>query len=234
MTKIRLITDKEAEFSLHILVQWGKFGNPLLCVCVCTSIVQGRSHFKTQRGSNEYRRKNLELVVGGSGKEWPAFPIVIHEHCQNRMKQGLTIKATPKESIINTIWGIMNDFIQEMVFEVYPERWVEFQKETVQGLQSKGVWSMLSEKRNVQFMQDVENMDGSSWQAWLKSQCGARLGDQGIGLCKWLLFTLFSCWNFSALMHVQSLQLCLTLWDPNNCSSLGLSVHRILQERILE
>ena len=35
-------------------------------------------------------------------------------------------------------------------------------------------------------------------------------------------------------MHVQSLQLCLTLWDPNNCSSLGLSVHRILQERILE
>ena len=128
----------------------------------------------------------------------------------------------------------MNDFIQEVVFEVYPERWVEFQKETVQGLQSKGVWSMLSEKRNVQFVQGVENTDGSSWQAWLKGQCGARLGDQGVGLCKWLLFTLFSCWNFSVLMHVQSLQLCLTLWDPNDYSSLELSVHGILQERILE
>ena len=172
--------------------------------------------------------------MGGPGKEWPAFPIVIHEHCQNRMKQGVTRNKsnTQREYYQHNLgnyewlysrsglWGIWVD-----------ERWVEFQEETVQRLQSKGVWSMLSEKRNVQFVQGVEKMDGSSWKARLKRQSGASLGDQGIGICRWLLFTLFSCWNFSVLMHVQ---LCLTLWDPNDYSSLGLSVHGILQERILE
>ena len=32
----------------------------------------------------------------------------------------------------------------------------------------------------------------------------------------------------------KSLQLCLTLWDPMDCSPPGSSVHGILQERILE
>ena len=35
-------------------------------------------------------------------------------------------------------------------------------------------------------------------------------------------------------MHVQSLQSCLTLWDPMDCSPPGSSVHGILQARILE
>ena len=35
-------------------------------------------------------------------------------------------------------------------------------------------------------------------------------------------------------MCVQSLQLCLTLCDPIDCSPPGSSVHRILQARILE
>ena len=35
-------------------------------------------------------------------------------------------------------------------------------------------------------------------------------------------------------MHAKSLQLCLTLSDPMNCSLLGSSVHGILQARILE
>ena len=68
MTKIRLVTDKEAEFSLHIFCAVREIWESSV-VCVCTSIIQGQSHFKTQRGSSEYRRKNLELVVGGSGKE---------------------------------------------------------------------------------------------------------------------------------------------------------------------
>ena len=68
MTKIRLVTDKEAEFSLHIFCAVREiWESSVVCVCVCTSIIQGRSHFKTQRGSSEYRRKNLELVVDGSG-----------------------------------------------------------------------------------------------------------------------------------------------------------------------
>ena len=35
-------------------------------------------------------------------------------------------------------------------------------------------------------------------------------------------------------MHSKSLQSCLTLWDPINCSPPGSSVHEILQARILE
>ena len=34
-------------------------------------------------------------------------------------------------------------------------------------------------------------------------------------------------------MHAKSLQLCLTLWDPLDCSPPGSSVRRILQARIL-
>ena len=37
-----------------------------------------------------------------------------------------------------------------------------------------------------------------------------------------------------AYMHPQSLQLCLTLCDPMDCSLPGSSVHRILQARRLE
>ena len=35
-------------------------------------------------------------------------------------------------------------------------------------------------------------------------------------------------------MHTQSLQSCLTLWDPLDCSPPDSSVHGILQARILE
>ena len=35
-------------------------------------------------------------------------------------------------------------------------------------------------------------------------------------------------------MHMLSLQLCLTLCDPMDCSPSGSSVHGILQARILE
>ena len=35
-------------------------------------------------------------------------------------------------------------------------------------------------------------------------------------------------------MHVQSLQLCLTLCDPVDCSQPGFSVHGIIHARILE
>ena len=35
-------------------------------------------------------------------------------------------------------------------------------------------------------------------------------------------------------MHAKSLQSCPTLCDPMDCSSLGLTVHGILQARILE
>ena len=39
---------------------------------------------------------------------------------------------------------------------------------------------------------------------------------------------------YSVCMHVQSLQSCLTLCDPMDCSPPGSSVHGILQARILE
>ena len=35
-------------------------------------------------------------------------------------------------------------------------------------------------------------------------------------------------------LHIKSLQSCLTLWDPMDCSPPGSSVHRIIQARILE
>ena len=38
----------------------------------------------------------------------------------------------------------------------------------------------------------------------------------------------------SPLMHARSLQVCLTLWDPMNCSPQGSPVHEILQARLLE
>ena len=37
-----------------------------------------------------------------------------------------------------------------------------------------------------------------------------------------------------ACMHSKVLQLCMTLWDPVDCSPPGSSVHGILQARILE
>ena len=37
-----------------------------------------------------------------------------------------------------------------------------------------------------------------------------------------------------ACVHAKSLQLCLTLCNPMDCSPLGSSVHGILQARILE
>ena len=40
--------------------------------------------------------------------------------------------------------------------------------------------------------------------------------------------------SLHACMGAKSLQLCLTLWDPMNCSLPDSSVHGILQERILE
>ena len=40
--------------------------------------------------------------------------------------------------------------------------------------------------------------------------------------------------SYSVCMHVQSLQSCLTLCDPMDCSPPGSSVHGILQARILE
>ena len=42
------------------------------------------------------------------------------------------------------------------------------------------------------------------------------------------LISIFVC------LHVQSLQLCLTLCDPMDCSPPGFSVHEILPARILE
>ena len=35
-------------------------------------------------------------------------------------------------------------------------------------------------------------------------------------------------------LHVESLQSCLTLWEPKDCSPPGSSVHGILQASILE
>ena len=40
--------------------------------------------------------------------------------------------------------------------------------------------------------------------------------------------------KFFATVHANSLQLCLTLCDPMDCSPPGFSIHRILQARILE
>ena len=49
----------------------------------------------------------------------------------------------------------------------------------------------------------------------------------------WLSITItFSYW--SMCMRAKSLQSCLTLCDPMDCSPPGSSVHRILQARILE
>ena len=46
----------------------------------------------------------------------------------------------------------------------------------------------------------------------------------------WMLGDL----DFPKFVCVQLLQLCLTLWDPMDCSLPGSSVHGILQARILE
>ena len=48
-----------------------------------------------------------------------------------------------------------------------------------------------------------------------------------------LFLTNFLCYN-SKMVHAKLLQSCLTLCDPMDHSSLGSSVHGILQARILE
>ena len=44
----------------------------------------------------------------------------------------------------------------------------------------------------------------------------------------------FLCLYSHACRHAKSLQSCLTLWDPVNCSPPGTTVHGIFQARILE
>ena len=44
----------------------------------------------------------------------------------------------------------------------------------------------------------------------------------------------FWCETMLEFVYAQSLHLCLTLWDPMDCSPPGFSVHGILQARILE
>ena len=54
---------------------------------------------------------------------------------------------------------------------------------------------------------------------------------------KFLIYDTLKCmrWFISpAGMHAKLLQLCLTLWDPMDCSPPGSSVHGILQTRILK
>ena len=52
-------------------------------------------------------------------------------------------------------------------------------------------------------------------------------------LGKWNKWGRFSPKHVHVCMHAQSLQLCLTLCDPMDCSLPGSSVHGILQARIL-
>ena len=49
-----------------------------------------------------------------------------------------------------------------------------------------------------------------------------------------LFFQVHELENIHAFMHAKSLQLCLSLCDPVDCSPLSISVHGILQARILE
>ena len=49
-----------------------------------------------------------------------------------------------------------------------------------------------------------------------------------------VLIKVIIYWIFVICVHAQSLQLCLTLCDPMDCSPPGSSVHGILQARILE
>ena len=49
------------------------------------------------------------------------------------------------------------------------------------------------------------------------------------------IFTIFSSWHpYEAAMYAKSLQSCLPLCHPMDCSPPGFSVHGILQVRILE
>ena len=47
------------------------------------------------------------------------------------------------------------------------------------------------------------------------------------------VFSSLGC-IYCSCVHVKSVQSCLTLWDPVNCSLSGSCVHGILQARILE
>ena len=53
------------------------------------------------------------------------------------------------------------------------------------------------------------------------------------GVDTWAVFLNHSA-IYPACMLAKLLQLCLTLWDPRDCSSPGSSVHVISQARILE
>ena len=60
-----------------------------------------------------------------------------------------------------------------------------------------------------------------------------------VSLAKMCLFEISREWQFGVCKHgvcvrAQSLQLCLTLCDPMDCSPPGSSVHGIFQARILE
>lgn len=56
----------------------------------------------------------------------------------------------------------MKDLIEEVVFEPYPENEVEFQKETIQELRSKGIEKNAQGKRIGPVCPGLENTEGGS------------------------------------------------------------------------
>ena len=70
--------------------------------------------------------------------------------------------------------------------------------------------------------------DLSLWLAWSLSF------SQTVKLLTFAFNCLIHLQQRFIYLHIKSLQSCLTLWDPMDCSPPGSSVHRILQARILE
>ena len=84
----------------------------------------------------------------------------------------------------------------------------------------------------------VVSVTASAWEVSLRFPRYFVSLDLFLGMCgdflnfpyMWLLLSLCVC----VRAHAQSLQLCLTFFDPKDCSRPGSSVHGILQARVLE
>ena len=83
----------------------------------------------------------------------------------------------------------------------------------------------------VQFLRLHLPMQGT----WVQSLVGELRSSIAVGNANWYShFGKKTVWQFLTCMHAKSLQSCLTLCDPMDCSLPGSSVHGIFQARVLK
>ena len=146
------------------------------------------------------------------------YQACIHSVCDLKKKVFICL------ALLGLSWG-MQDLVPKPGTEIQSLHWG-------QGVSAPNHWTnhqgspclcllinKSSRDRGNKMMEESVDMEYMSLPGYLRTKSSRRV----------ILMVLYVC----ACMHAKSLQLCLTLCNPMDCSQPGSSVHRVLQARIL-